>query len=416
MPRPRSKHLRYMMDEMFTAGYHAAALPFGLSSKDILGMVTTRAQQKQSQSWGAWHPPMVPVDDVMAADDIHSGATTCNIHISPTLKPAKQTDYSVANRLDECYGLTPIPINEGTQNVRQLCTVGDVANWLSTNTSLTASPQINYSNVNYFSLNPDVGTTGSNVTYTGATTWAAKKQVLSHAEVVITVSNQSANPAYVDLYCCEAKQNIMKSSSLTTREQYVETGCIEYWISSLDSSSMGLGAQSTVSGAFGYEGVTQPGAIPSLRGFKDMYKIRSVHHLTLAGASEETVNYNCPLNMKVDGLKMIQENMFNGAHDNLVGDLTTVQCRVGLRRHGLEFWLIVRGGILKQAGSSGAVSYGTGELGVVVQRKLLFHPMKNRENGIQTHTAQLSLETSGGATLKKVTEVDTVVTQSTTIA
>lgn len=411
MPRPRSKHLRWMMDEMITAGYHAAALPFGLSSKDILGMahtVQTRSMTAASKSAGTQTH-----DDVMAADDIHSGATTCNIIIPASLKKPRNCLYSAKINFDEAFGSTALVVPEGLQQPFSICQVGNTASWLSNAVvtgGLQAGPISLYPAKNYFALNPDVGVTGSFQTYSINTTYASKKQVLSHAEVIITLSNMSANPLYVDLYCVEAKQNIPKTS--TAQDLYSPKAAIDIWNNSLSVDSYNLANQSA--GLFGNELVSQPGARPTPRGFKDLFKIRSVHHMTLAGAAEETVNYSCPLHMMVDGQKLIQENSLQFANDANIGDLSTVQCRNGLRRHGLEWFGVVRAGLAKQAGPASFVSYGIGQLGYVVQRRVVLHPIKNKDADIQTRTAINVMEQGNVASLQKTNAVDNpVLIQST---
>lgn len=407
MPRPRSKHLRWNSDLMFSL-YQDALLPYGLSSKDILGMAAYTRSKDKHEKESQTHA------DKMVADDIHSGATTTNITIHSSLKAKHSCDYSVPLRYHESYALLPVPISEGLQNPFMICTVANMANYLSTAGSLAAGPQINYSSVNMFALNPDSGITGSTGIFTSGTGYAPKKQYLSFVEVNITVSSMSMNQAYVDLYCVEAKQHIPKDANATNVGNYNDKSAVAIWAGSLSNANFGVSNQTAAT--IGTEINNQPGCIPNTRGFKAMYKIKSVHHLTLAGGAEETVNYHCPLNMSVDGMKLQQENDYNTGTDGNIQNLTTSQVRIATMKHGLEWFGVVRGGLAKQPGGpASAVAYGIGELGVVVQRKHMLHPLKNREAGIVVNLAQNNIQTTGGATLTKESAVDGILVINNTV-
>lgn len=335
-------------------------------------------------------------------DSLHSGVTQISIHIPASLKPNRKKTGSFKMR--ETYTTAPLILPEGLQGLQTLCRIGDMGNFLVLGSALSTTTY--NSPYNYFAMNPDAQMTGSDL-YTKTPTdilidTANNRINLDHAEISITVKNLTTTIAtYVDIYVVEAKRNIEKNS-VTAANQYAQKDALDVWQSALFTQSSGLPNQQVSTGTQvpGVEISAQVGARPQdAQGFLDQYKIKSVHHINLESGSEETINYNCPLHMSLNGNKLIQENNYGSAITaHTVGNNANLnQIRIGSLAHGLEFFVIAHGGLIKNSVTQ-VVSYGLAELGFVIQRKIKLSAPINHTSQQKTVLAQNTLETGALST------------------
>lgn len=326
-------------------------------------------------------------------ESLHSGVTTVNIHVPATLKPNKNKTGSFKTR--ESFSPIILQIVEGKQSYASICRVGDMANFLCTPAAL-GSASVYYSPFNYYQLNPDSRASGSDL-YPVKNDHANVRINLDHAEIGITLRNLSTLVCiYVDIYVLEAKKNVEKVSA-PVQDTYGQRNATDVWVGALVGQAEGLA--SATGAVFGSEEVNIVGGRPQdAQGFKDMYHIKSVHHLNLDSGAEETVNYDCPLHMSINGQKLLQDNCYGGAFTTqTIGDYSNVnQCRIGSLGHGLEFMIVAHSGLIKNT-TTNVTSYGSGELGIIVQRKLKLSAPKLKTSQLKIAVSQNALET--GATL-----------------
>lgn len=324
---------------------------------------------KKSQSYTK---TLTKKKESMKADDLHSGLTRSHIKIRCGQQPKGMLRSTL--KQSDTYNVG-FSIVAGKQSTVGLCEIGNCNQAID---MTNPNPAVSPTTYSYSSLliAPDSGTPAAGTWTPAQPTVPMGKMLIKRAVLYMQIGNMSNFKCYVDIYVCQAKQNIPKGFGGAYPYPDVQ------WQNSLNDESRGF--PNMVQAALGTAAVAGNDVKEDLHskptdcyGWNKMFKVLRKRCIVLSGAAEEELVLDLEHNFIFDYQKIMALNQQLDPA-NIPTTFLSSKTDYGLLKGGVGIFCVARGGVVN---SNQLVNVGittsSNAIKIVITRKIEYSLMKS---------------------------------------
>ena len=334
-------------------------------------------------------------EEKMHGDDVHSGMTSTGYKVVANPKVPRSVDPGRAFQYIETFqGVLTSNLGPQQAATVNVCIGTTSQAIVGEGTSVQHFDNPTSSSVPYLQLNPNQYITGSTV-YNNLEGTSLEKIFLSGCGVHLRVANFTSLPTEFEVYVLKNKTNHNK-----TAVQMWEACAKNHGLNEPINAAPAVGA--STGETVGYYTSNVTGGNPFMfKEFNKIFQLLKAHHVNLGPSAQENIHFNIKMNMMIDAAKIIQ---LNNNFSNNPASWSAANITQNHMRGGIQFLIVLRGGLTRSTDAGSSTSYGAAEIGCTVVKHHYFKTV--RKSSQQVDPLVIDVQVPSANAVRQVNIVD----------